>query len=384
VIVFPLLWVLYLSLLVVGQDFLSFQWDILLVEIGFLAMLLAAGRRPSRTVIWLLRLLLFRLMFSSGAVKLASGDSTWRALTALRVHYETQPIPNAVAWYMHQLPPWFQTFSCVVMFAIELVAPWFLFAPRRLRLAAVWLMAFLQMLILLTGNYAFFNWLALALLIPAADDALWGRRIPARLLQKLANRTGRQPWLIGRVTVGVLAVVIATSGLIQVSRIIFPIQGLPWLVEQIAAAPIRLHVVSGYGLFAVMTTSRPEIIVEGSNDGDNWEAYEFKYKPGDLRRPPPFVAPYQPRLDWQMWFAALGDYRANPWFVNLMVRLLEGSPQVLKLLQSNPFPNAAPKFVRASRYEYHFTDRATRRAEGTWWRREFTGLYFPVASLRER
>lgn len=382
VIVFPLLWALYLSLLVVGQDFLAFQWDILLVETGFLAILFAAGRRPSRVVVWLMRLLLFRLMFSSGLVKLASGDSAWHNLTALRFHYETQPIPNVVAWYMHQLPAWFQTFSCVVMFAIELGVPWFLFAPRRLRLWAVWLIALLQVLIMLTGNYAFFNWLALALCIPAADDALWRRMIPQRLRPVLESRPERQPWLAGRIVVGMLAVVIATSGIVHVARIALPLEGLPWLIEQMTAGPARLHLVSGYGLFAVMTTSRPEIIVEGSNDAENWQAYEFKYKPGDLRRAPPFVAPHQPRLDWQMWFAALGDYRANAWFVNLMVRLLEGSPQVLALLEKNPFPEAPPQFIRASRYDYHFTDRVNRRAEGTWWRRKFIGLYFPVASLR--
>jgi len=143
------------------------------------------------------------------------------------------------------------------------------------------------------------------------------------------------------------------------------------------------HIVNGYGLFAVMTTSRLEIVVEGSMDGTTWSDYEFKYKPGDVRRPPPWVEPHQPRLDWQMWFAALGNYQENRWFVNFMVRLLEGSPAVLGLLQKNPFPTGPPRYIRALVYDYHFTDFATRRATGNWWRREFKGSYFPVASLRQ-
>jgi hypothetical protein len=145
-------------------------------------------------------------------------------------------------------------------------------------------------------------------------------------------------------------------------------------------APFRSF--NGYGLFQVMTTSRPEIIVEGSDDGVNWQAYEFKYKPGDLKRRPGFVEPHQPRLDWQMWFAALGDYQENPWFVNFCIRLLQGSPQVLALLEKNPFPNAPPKYIRAVVYEYHFTDFATRQKTGEWWRRTPSGVYLPAISLR--
>jgi hypothetical protein len=154
------------------------------------------------------------------------------------------------------------------------------------------------------------------------------------------------------------------------------------LTDRISPSFDRLRIVNRYGLFAVMTTSRPEIIIEGSNDGEEWKGYEFKFKPGDVNRAPRWVAPYQPRLDWQMWFAALGPYQTTPWFEGLILRLLEGSPDVLRLFESNPFPDQPPRFVRASVYDYHFSDRVTRRATAAWWEREYLGAYFPPVSLR--
>ena len=354
---FALLWILYFSLVVAGQDFLSFQWDILLLEAGFLAVFLPLHLR---LVTWLYRALLFRLMFSSGAVKLASGDSAWHDLTALRYHYETQPIPNTVAWLVHQLPARFQTFSTIVMFAIELAVPFLIFAPGRLRrLAGVILIGF-QAFIALTGNYAFFNILAAALCIPLFFDP------PA---------VPPPPWKRATAVAG--AVWILAAGAVQLATL--AVRPPPALI--LIWAPLaRYYVVNSYGLFALMTTSRPEIIIQGSNDGETWLDYEFPYKPGDPRRHPPFVAPHQPRLDWQMWFAALDDHRASPWFTNLMVRLLEGSSQVLALLEKNPFPHAPPHYIRAIRYDYHFTDLAVLRRDGSWWRRTYTGLYFPAAT----
>jgi predicted DCC family thiol-disulfide oxidoreductase YuxK len=389
--IFAALWVLYLSLVIAGQDFLSFQWDILLLESGFLAILLApwqflAGserRRPSRLVIWLLRILLFRLMFSSGMVKLASGDPTWRNLTALHYHYETQPLPTPAAWYMYQLPLWFQKLSTAVTLGIELAVPFFLLAPRRLRFLAAAAIAFLQTLILLTGNYAFFNLLTLALCIPALDDAFVGRFLPGRLARKLTENLHRES-RFRRLAVAVCGAAIVFGGAVQVLDIVARPPVLPEFAERLINRLTRFHIISSYGLFAVMTTTRPEILVEGSNDRETWLAYEFKYKPGDLKRRPPIVAPHQPRLDWQMWFAALGDYRSNPWFVNLVVRLLEGAPEVLALLEKNPFPAAPPRYIRASRCEYEFTDFATKRAGGAWWQRKPAGLYFPAASLRKQ
>ena len=387
-----LLWALYLSLCAVGGPFLSFQWDTLLLETGFLAVFFAPlqlWERPSRQtrppalVLWLLRWLMFRLVFESGCVKLMSGDASWWNLTALRVHYETQPLPTWIGWYAHQLPPAAQSFCVVVMFAIELVAPVFIFSGRRLRLAAAGIFAGFQILILLTGNYTFFNALCLLLCLPLLDDkalSVFGMgSVSKQELPAAARRPRRWPW---PVTLGLTLVVV-------------PLTTIPFLMEagvsQSWPAPViwlydwarPWRSFNGYGLFAVMTRTRPEIIVQGSDDKQHWRDYQFKYKPGDLRGAPGFVAPYQPRLDWQMWFAALGGPRANLWFLQFEYCLLQNSPPVLALLGPNPFPRQPPKYVRALLYEYHFTDRATRRATGAWWRREFKGVYVPPLSLED-
>jgi hypothetical protein len=355
-----LLLVLYLSICTAGQDFWSFQWDILLLEAGFLAIFLDAS--PART--WLFRWLLFRLMFMSGLVKLLSGDPAWRNLTALSDHYETQPLPTPIAWYMHQLPAWFQKASTAFVFFVELAVPFLIFAPLRLRRIAAGLLIGLQVLILLTGNYTFFNLLAIALCL-----FLFANH-PAQPAETPVHRG---------VTIALLAFVLTTSGLQFLDMLSIPLPApaagyLAWI------APLRI--INTYGLFAVMTTERPEIIVEGSNDGDRWLAYEFRYKPGDVKRAPPWVEPYQPRLDWQMWFAALGSPRQNVWFYHFAARLMQGSPPVLRLLAGNPFPAAPPRYIRATVYDYHFTDFAARRATGAWWRREWKATYLPPVSLR--
>ncbi|HKS97174.1 MAG TPA: lipase maturation factor family protein, partial [Terriglobia bacterium] len=390
-------WVFYLSLVTVGGDFMSFQWDILLLEAGFLGIFFAPWTwleppwrpprvsPPSRTVLWLLRWLLFRLLFLSGTVKLQSGDPTWRHLTALEYHYYTQPLPTPIAWYMNQLPGWFQELSVVLVFAVEIGVPFLIFFPRRLRLTGAALMALLQILIALTGNYTFFNLLALVLCLLLLDDAFVARFLPRRLAERIAGEASERPRRSGAacLAVAVLAVVILTaSGAELAGRFLSP-RAAPRPARHLLAWLEPFHLVNGYGLFAVMTTSRLEIIVQGSNDGVTWQDYEFKYKPGDVKRPPPWVAPNQPRLDWQMWFAALGRFQENPWFVNFMARLLEGSPDVLALLERNPFPTAPPRYVRALVYDYHFTDFAERRATGAWWHRELKAMYFPEVSLND-
>jgi hypothetical protein len=342
--------VLWVSLCTAGQDFLSFQWDILLSEIGFVAIF--AG--TSRVSVWLFRWLAFRLMFFSGVVKLMSGDPTWRNLTALQYHYETQPLPTPLAWHFHQLPLGLQKASTVFTFVTELVVPFLFFAPRNWRYAGAAITALLQLLIIATGNYTFFNLLTLGLLI-------W------LFIEADGSKAG--PLLIAAATlVGVVSVVMSL-GAFGVA-----VPGGDVILRY--TSPLRI--VNSYGLFAVMTTERQEISVEGSDDGVNWKAYEFPYKPGNLRRAPPWVEPHQPRLDWQMWFAALGSYQQNRWFVNFMVRLLQGEKSVLKLIEYNPFPNAPPRYVRAKLYLYHFT----KRGQPGWWMREDRGLYFPVASLK--
>ena len=377
-------WVFSLSLTVAGQAFLAFQWDLLLLEAGFLGIWLAPPRRwrvgaaldPPWLARALLYWLLFRLMFSSGFVKLASGDPTWRNLTALTYHYWTQPLPPWTAWFVARSPVAFHKFSCFVMFAIELGAPFLIVAPRRLRLIACGAMAGLQVMIAATGNYAFFNLLSLALCVLLVDDASFPRALRERAAGDPRASRGRWPVLILAPVLGLvlLVSVMLFAGTLRVR--------VPWPGPAVSLARTTLpfSAVGTYGLFMVMTTSRPEILVEGSDDGVSWLAYEFRWKPGDPMRRPRFVAPHQPRLDWQMWFAALSTCEENPWLVAFLDRLLEGSPAVERLLLRNPFPTHPPRYVRAVLYDYRFTDSAARRATGAWWQRQEKGLYCPILS----
>ena len=356
------LFVLYLSLSAVGQDFLSFQWDSLLIETGFLAIFLG----PSRIVVWLYRWLLFRLMFMSGAVKLLSHDPTWRGFTALSYHYWTQPLPNRISWYMAQLPLSFQKMSTAWTLVVELGVPFLIFAPRRLRILGAWCLLLLQTLIFLTGNYTFFNLLAVGLCLFLFDDRDfdWLRKRPAQKAVKY------------RWAYAVLAVVIVAIGL---ARMFETFSGQAVGIVKYTAP---FQIVNSYGLFAAMTVERPEIVIEGSMDGENWVPYSFRYKAGDPARAPRWIEPFQPRLDWQMWFAALGNYRENTWFVNFVVRLLQGSAEVKGLLEADPFGGKSPRYIRALLYDYSFTDFEERRKTGNWWRRSEKGLYLPAIGLK--
>ena len=389
------LWAFYLSLTTIGQTFLSFQWDVLLLETGFLAIFFAPSQilpkfsresSPSPTVLWLLRWLLFRLMFASGVVKLVSADETWRNLTALNFHYETQPLPTWISWYAHQLPDWFQTISVVGMFAIEFGVPFLIFGPRRLRFVACAAFLALQLAIIATGNYCFFNFLAIVLCIPLLDDAFFQGFRSFRMKQIFTRFNAPQAVATRSryrsVRIAVLTVVVLLVSGIRMAGMFQRQANMPATAKHILnwASPFRT--INSYGLFAVMTTSRSEIVVEGSNDRQTWVEYAFKWKPGDLRQHPRWAAPHQPRLDWQMWFAALGNYRTNRWFMEFIERLLQGSPEVLGLLEENPFPKAPPRYIRAVLYDYHFTEFDTKQAEGTWWRRERKGFYLPEVSLR--
>ena len=379
------LWGLYLSLVSVGQVFLSFQWDVLLLETGFLAIFLAPlqirdtrprASQPSVAFLWLSRWLLFRLMFASGFVKLAS-DAVWRNLTALNFHYETQPLPTSIGWYVHQLPEWFQKISVVGMFAVELVVPFLIFAPRRLRTVGCIGLIGLQVLIILTGSYCFFNLLTIALCLLLIDDVTWKRLLSERFVPSI-HSLAHSPHKYRRICIGVVATLLFLLSGIRFSGQLFreiQVPDVAWIT------PFRS--VNTYGLFADMTESRPEIIVEGSNDRITWKTYQFRWKPGELTDAPKWVAPHQPRLDWQMWFAALqGDYQNTYWFLNFMGSLLRGNPAVLKLLAENPFPDTPPRYVRATLYNYRFTDLAIKRSEGTWWAREWSRIYCPAISLR--
>jgi hypothetical protein len=376
------LFVIYLSIVGAGQEFLSFQWDMLLLEAGFAAMMLAPrallprSARPAGSAgIWLIRLLVFRLMLESGLVKLFSRDVSWRSLAALNFHYETQPLPTPLAWYAHQLPEWFHRFSTAGVFAVELAIPFLFLLPRRLRLIGAWITICFQLLIAATGNYTFFNLLTIVLCFSLFDD-----RHIEQFLPKTFREGEYEIPLNGRAALSFSAC-LGGIGMIQLGGMTGILPTAPFPFSYALEKVESLRIVNSYGLFAVMTTSRPEIVIEGSNDGTNWLPYEFRYKPGDVRQPPHWVAPYQPRLDWQMWFAALSQYPNNPWFVRLMEQLLRGSPEVLGLLGRNPFPDAPPMFVRATTFDYHFTTRDERRQSGDWWTRTDARQYFPKVRL---
>jgi predicted DCC family thiol-disulfide oxidoreductase YuxK len=374
--IFAVLWAYYLSIVNASQVFMSFQWDWLLVEAGFLAIFL----QPAKSRVWLYRWLLFRLMLESGLVKLLSGDPTWRNFTALNFHYETQPLPTPLAWYLHLAPEWFQKFSVGGVFAIELLVPFLMFGPRRLKyFAGIGTITF-QCLIILTGNYTFFNVLTIALCLFLFDDAFfarrgmgtrssWGRFNAAPEITRGPNRY---------VTAGLLSLVLFLSAV----ELAATAGKLPLPLGRAAQQISQFGFVNHYGLFAVMTTQRMEIQVEGSQDGERWEPFWFRYKPGPLNRRPLWVEPYQPRLDWQMWFAALSNARDNPWFIRMMVGLLSGSKPIAGLFERTPFEGVAPKLVRATVYEYHFTTWDERRKTGNYWKREIKGLYFPPVGLR--
>ena len=383
------LWASYLSLVNGGQDFLSFQWDVLLLETGFLAIFLSSfhilprierQRAPSMVIVWLLRFLLFRLMFMSGVVKLASGDPTWSNLTALDFHYWTQPLPTPLAWFAAQMPLWTKQLSTLVMFFIELVVPFTFFMPRRIRFTGAGLTILLQLMIILTGNYTFFNWLTIALCILLFDDDALRRWFSERFRNIQQTRAS----VVKRAIAAGLAAILVFLGGLQVLHLLdsrINPRDLPTPLADIYRRSSAFHLSNSYGLFAVMTTTRPEIIIEGSDDGEAWQPYTFRFKVGDVYRAPPIVAPHQPRLDWQLWFAALGSYQNNPWFVSLMRHLLLGSPEVLALLESNPFPDNPPAFIRARLYQYRFSDSGERANDGAWWVRQEAGLYFPAVSL---
>ncbi|MBL9214054.1 MAG: lipase maturation factor family protein [Opitutaceae bacterium] len=376
-----LLWAAYLSLVVAGQEFLGFQWDLLLLETGLLTVLLVPWRwraparfEPPRIARWLLGWLLFRLMFMSAYVKLASGDPTWRDLTALTHHYQTQPLPTWLGWWMHQLPAGVQRASCAAMFLVEFTAPFLLFGPRRLRRLGALALAGLQLVIAATGNYTFFNLLTIALCLPLLDDAWWARGFGVAPRPQAESAGERRP--AGPARRAAAALLLAASLVITLPGLLREVDWPGWYASAYRAVALTRSV-NRYGLFAVMTTRRPEIVIEGSRDGRTWIPYEFRWKAGDLRRAPGWVAPHQPRLDWQMWFAALGHPRQEPWMAALFRGLARNSPPILRLLAANPFPDQPPAYLRAIVYDYAFTTPAELRRTGAWWRRTAVDYHLP-------
>lgn len=395
-----LCFLLFVSLCTIGVDFLGFQWDALLCEAGFLAILLAPPRllgrlrsdpEPPRFVIWLAWWLVFRLMFSSGYVKLQSGDPSWRDMTALTYHFETQPLPTWTAWYMHQLPEaahWIGTFGNhvvelfvpVLLFAVCVVGS---FAPSRfiahVRAACGAVFVALMVVLIATGNYAYFNYLTIVLCAPLVSDDVW-RRVPRLVPDEMAQV---QTHIAATIPIATVAVVLTFATCVEMIPTLAGRQHTPQWAWKVKSVWSPWRIANGYGLFRVMTKERPEIVLEGSVDGRNWHAYELPYKPGDPTRSPQFAAPHQPRLDWQMWFAALeGRCPRRPWFMLVQRRLLEGEPTVLELFSHNPFPDAPPKHVRAMLYDYRFATRSRLAETGAIWERELKGQYCPTVSRR--
>jgi predicted DCC family thiol-disulfide oxidoreductase YuxK len=372
-----LAFVLHLSLWVAMPVFGHIQPDALILEVGLLAIFLTAG---SRIVIWLFRWLLFRFMLCSGLVKLLTHDPSWAHLTALNFHYQTQPLPTPLAWYAHLLPDWFQQLSVLMMFGIELVLPWLIFTPRRLRFVAAGGFLVLQVAITLTGNFYFLNLLTMFLCLFLFDDQALARLLPAQLAARLRFR---QPGA-GRLATAAAAALASVVVAVNLAVIWQHIEQRPLAgpLDALVATTSRFGVTNFYGFFGVMSRVRREIIVEGSLDGKHWRAYEFRYKPGDVHRCLRWSIPYHPRLDWTMWFAAGESPFRDPWFGDLLYRLLQGAPPVLALLANNPFPGQPPKWVRATLYRYRFTTPAERAATGDCWVRERLGPYVPPLSLQ--
>ena len=389
--------VFYLSLTIAGQTFLSFQWDILLLETGFFSIFLAPwrlwpkrGSDPpiSRAALFLLKVLLFKLMVMSGVVKLTSGDDSWWDLTALDYHYWSQPLPTIFSWWADQSPLPFKKFSVAFCLVVEIIVPFFIWAPRRLRLLACGLVVFLQIMIAATGNYCFFNLLTIALCLLLIDDSIWRRKSATiiRLREATARQVGRRYKYSDRLSIYAAAIVIVLTLPLN-ARLIYgafkPEAEWSPMLGRIYARVEAFRIVNGYGLFRVMTKDRREIVIEGSSDGIDWKPYEFKWKPGDVMRTPGWCAPHQPRLDWQMWFAALGSYRQNPWFIQTVISLLDGKPKVAALFERNPFPQSPPRYVRATLYRYRFTTAQEHRQTGAWWKRQELGEYLPGVSLED-
>lgn len=367
------IYILYLSFVNVGQTFYGFGWESILLEACFFAMFLGASNvMPSRIPIWLFRWLLFRIMFGAGLIKLR-GDPCWRDLTCLDYHYETQPMPNPLSWYFHLAPQWVNKGGVLFNHFSELIVPFFYFLPQPFAGIAGLVTILFQLSIIASGNLSWLNWLTLVLAFSTLDGKFLSGVI------SLGTPAMHPP---ARVFEGMniaLAVLVAALS-------------VPVVLNMLSARQIMnlnfnpLHLVGTYGAFGSITRPRYEVVVEGTDESvitsaTRWREYEFKGKPGDVNRMPPQIAPYHLRLDWLMWFAAMSSYQDYPWFVNFVAKLLQNDPATLSLLHSNPFPQRAPRYVRALLYEYHFTTREEKRQTGAWWKRTLTRYYFPAVSL---
>jgi hypothetical protein len=405
--------VCFLSFVSAAGDFSGYQSDGMLLEAGFIALFFAPpgfrpGLRPthppSRASLFLLLWEWFRIYFESGIVKIASGDPQWRTMTAMDEYYQNGPLPTWIGWYLQHLPHWFHASTAYATLALELGLVWMLFLPRRWRILCFFLVTPWQIGIILTANYTFLNYLVLALGFLLLDDRLLLSLVPRRWKGQVLNRVkldraddvraadaqAMEPSTHSRAQhissrpqlnavkfslIGLMLGWIFYSTTAQMIWILWPSLKLPTTPVE-ALDPLRIA--NRYGLFAVMTRGRYEIEFQGSADGQTWTAYPFRYKPQDPTKPPSIYAPYQPRFDWNLWFASLGSWREYPIVLSTEIRLLSNDADVLALFAGNPFPQGPPRQVRAVLWQYWFTTTAEKRNTALWWRRQFLGLYAPT------
>jgi Lipase maturation factor len=381
------LWALYMSFVHVGQDWYGFGWEIQLLETGFLAIFLCPPldahpfprRPPPPEIIWLLRWLTFRIMLGAGLIKLR-GDPCWRRLTCLYYHYETQPIPNPLSRTLHFMPRWFHRAGVLFNHLTELVAPWFVFWPRRARLGAGVVMVAFQLFLIFSGNLSFLNWLTLVPILACFDDAFLSRFLPRALVRASARAADTAvPVRAQRLVAGAVVALVALLSIAPVRNLLSGRQVMNTSFD-------RLDLVNTYGAFGSVGRERDEIVLEGTDDavpGDDadWRPYEFRCKPGDPMRRPCVISPYHYRLDWLMWFAAMSRPEQYPWSLHLVWKLLHGDPGVLGLLVNDPFPGAPPRFIRATLYRYRFA--RSDDPGGAWWTRERIGTWLPPLSTED-
>jgi hypothetical protein len=395
-----------LSFVAAAQDFSAYQSDGMLLEAGFISLFfvppglrpgLGSLHPPSRASLFLLQWEWFRIYFESGLVKLASGDLQWRNFTAMDEYYQNGPLPTWIGWYLQHLPHWFHAGTVLATLVMELSLIWMFLFPRRFRIALFYIVTFWQLGVIATANYAFLNYLVLAMGVLIVDDrfllkvilARWRSRIEPQLAPSAPpnEKPSLEPLgiLHAQLRRRVAALKIASAAVIltwifyatTVEMILIFAPRFPFpMVPVIVLEPFRIA--NQYGLFAVMTRVRYEIEFQGTSDGQTWTPYRFQYKPQALNEAPGIYAPYQPRFDWNLWFASLASWRNNLFVPKTEVRLLENDRDVLRLFAENPFAQAPPKQVRAVLWQYWFTTMAEKRATGNWWRRQLIGIYAPT------
>ena len=375
-LVWFVLWALYLSIVNVGQTFYAFGWESLLLEAGFLAIFLGPAKiAPPLVVIWMFRWLLFRVEFGAGLIKIR-GDPCWRDLTCLYYHHETQPMPNPLSWFFHHLPRPLHKVEVLGNHFAQLVAPLGLAFPQPISDAAGVVILVTQLWLVLSGNFSWLNAVTIACGFAAFDNGAIGAVLPLH-----AGALDPQPLWYQALLVALTVVIVMLS--------YWPARNLVSRRQLMNFSFNPYHLVGAYGAFGAITRVRYEIVVEGTSESEltpstKWLEYEFKGKPGGLRRVPPQVAPYHLRLDWLMWFAAMSSPYEHSWFVPLLIKLLENDRKTLKLLGRNPFPTGPPAYVRAKLYRYRFTTVAEWRKTGQWWMRQLAGDYVPPVRLRPR